>query len=229
MNATPLTIAIGCFAAGSLVAVGIAQATSVPTAIPDSSTGVITSCVKKKGGQVRFVNAQNGKKCKKSERKVTFSQTGPQGQQGQQGTQGERGPSSAFVKASSATKTITEPSILPGPPVDNRIVTLDLEPGTYVVNAHTYARPTDAQTVSISCSLTGPTGTVTDSNQNASVSQGAYENSPFSVTGAYNNAAAGAVSLICAPRDAGLGTFNGDGEALGGTITATKVADLTVQ
>jgi hypothetical protein len=133
------------------------------------------------------------------------------------------------VKTSSASKDITEPSIaVPAPPVDNRIVTLDLEPGKYVVTAHTSAAATDGVTVSITCSLTGPASTVEDSSQPWTVSaQDARQ--PFAVTGTYSNTAAGSVSLICVPRDSALITSSGDGTAFGGTITATKVADLTVQ
>ena len=57
---------------------------------------MITACYKKSGGNVRFINAESGKKCKSSEKKVTFNQTGPQGAKGAQGAQGERGLSNAF-------------------------------------------------------------------------------------------------------------------------------------
>jgi hypothetical protein len=87
-------MAIACFTAGSLAAVGIANATSAPTKIPDSTTGVITACMVKKTGAVRFINAQVGKSCTRKEKKVTFNQTGPQGVAG---PQGERGPSQTYV------------------------------------------------------------------------------------------------------------------------------------
>ena len=85
MKAQPWAVALGCFVAGSLAAVGIANATSAPTKIPDSTTGVITACMVKKTGAVRFINAQAGKTCTKKEKKITFNKTGPQGEQGEQG------------------------------------------------------------------------------------------------------------------------------------------------
>jgi len=227
MHASPLTIAVGCFAAGSLAAVGIANAVSAPQKIPDSTTGVITSCVSKKGGAVRFVDAQKGKKCKKSERKVTFNQTGPQGDQGAQGiqgTQGERGPSNAFVKTRTTTKTLTE---LPLFPVTNDVVSLSLDAGKYVISAHTVARATNGSTVSITCSITGPTDTVTGTTSRFNVAQDI--DTTFAINATYNNAAAGTIDLSCVPRDAVPLGFNGDGQASSATITATKVTDLTVQ
>ena len=82
------------FVAGSLAAVGIANATSAQTKIPDSTTGVITACMVKKTGAVRFINAQTGKTCTKKEKKVTFNQTGPQGPTGEKGA---TGPSKTYV------------------------------------------------------------------------------------------------------------------------------------
>ncbi len=103
MTTQPWAVAVGCFVAGSLAAAGIANATSAPTKIPDSDTGVITACMKKKTGKVRLINAQKGKKCTKKEKKVTFNQAGPQGEQGPagpvgaQGQPGPTGPSNAYV------------------------------------------------------------------------------------------------------------------------------------
>ena len=77
MKVQPWAAATAAFAAGSLAAVGIAQATSAPTKIPDSSTGVITACMVKKTGAVRFMNAQAGKTCTSKEKKVTFNNQGP--------------------------------------------------------------------------------------------------------------------------------------------------------
>ena len=79
MNAQPWGVALGCFVAGSLAAVGIANATSAPTKVPDSTTGVITACMVKKTGAVRFINAQVGKTCSKKEKKITFNKTGRPG------------------------------------------------------------------------------------------------------------------------------------------------------
>jgi len=82
MQAQPWVVALGCFTAGTLAAMGIANAVSAPTKIPDSTTGVITACMVKKTGDVRFINAQKGATCTKKEKKITFNQTGPQGPQG---------------------------------------------------------------------------------------------------------------------------------------------------
>ena len=100
MKVHPWAAATAAFAAGSIAAVGIAQATSAPTKIPDSTTGVITACMVKKTGAVRFINAQVGKMCTSKEKKVTFTKTGPTGATGAtgaQGVQGPIGPSSAIA------------------------------------------------------------------------------------------------------------------------------------
>jgi hypothetical protein len=54
-----------------------------------SPRGTITACVKKRGGQLRIADA--GKKCAKSERKLSWAQIGPTGPQGPQGAAGGAG------------------------------------------------------------------------------------------------------------------------------------------
>lgn len=55
-----------------------------------SATKTIKACAKKKGGALRIA-----KKCKKGERRVTWSVTGVRGQQGPAGAQGSAGPNGA--------------------------------------------------------------------------------------------------------------------------------------
>lgn len=232
MSATPLTIAIGCFAAGSLVAVGVAQATSAPTAIPNSSTGVITSCVKKKGGQVRFVDAQAGKKCKKSERKVTFNQTGQPGApgpQGQQGPQGERGPSNAIVKSTDTAVPVNNLlEIFPGDPLRNSVVSITVPKGTYTVTGSTRMQKTNNTTDAITCLIRATAGTVTGSVVTEEFAAGdPNEYHAFSPTAGFSTDADATVFLRCNVSSTGL--FNGAAESGGATITATRLAELTVQ
>lgn len=236
MSATPLTIAIGCFAAGSLVAVGVAQATSAPTAIPNSSTGVITSCVKKQGGQVRFVDAQAGKKCKKSERKVTFNQTGqagapgPQGSKGAQGDKGERGPSNAYVKESTASVNVDNALVIsPGPPLRNSVVAVTVPPGSYTVTGSTQMARTTNTTTGIGCDIAATAGTVTGGVVSEEFAAGPPPNyfHAFSPNATLTTNAETTVFLRCFPDS--TTAFTGGAQSAGATITATKVADLTVQ
>jgi hypothetical protein len=57
-------------------------------AIPDG-TGAISGCYAKKGGKLRVVKA--GKTCKKTERPLTWNQTGPAGAPGSRGPAGPKG------------------------------------------------------------------------------------------------------------------------------------------
>lgn len=224
MHASPLTIAVGCFAAGSLAAVGIANATSVPTKIPDSNTGVITACYQKKGGAVRFINAQNGKTCAKKEKKVTFNQTGPQGAQG---VQGERGPSNGYVAKNPDAVGISNALMLNPPPTRNSVVIMTLPAGNYIINASTRARKTNNTTKAVSCSIQAVGGTVTSVPVTEEFDNtGANDYHALAVTGSYSNTASAQVFLRCTPASTGL--LNGAAETDGATITATKVADLTV-
>ena len=126
MTTQPWAVAVGCFVAGSLAAAGIANATSAPTKIPDSNTGVITACMKKKTGKVRFINAQKGKTCTKKEKKVTFNQAGPQGEQGPAGAQGPIGPSKAYVNSTNPWIGFVVPS------TGKTVASLSLPAGNYV-------------------------------------------------------------------------------------------------
>jgi hypothetical protein len=54
-----------------------------------ADSGAITGCYAKKGGKLRVVDA--GKKCKKSERSIAWSETGPAGAPGAPGPRGAAG------------------------------------------------------------------------------------------------------------------------------------------
>jgi hypothetical protein len=69
-----------------VLAVGVAA--TAWAAIPDG-TGAISGCYAKKGGKLRVVKA--GKTCKKTERPLTWSQTGPAGAAGPRGATGPKG------------------------------------------------------------------------------------------------------------------------------------------
>lgn len=78
----------------SLMALVLATGGFAMAAIPDGN-GVINGCYKKKKGTLRLVSSS--KKCKKSERAISWNQkgqpgaAGAQGAAGQQGKQGEQG------------------------------------------------------------------------------------------------------------------------------------------
>jgi hypothetical protein len=195
--------------------------------IPDSNTGVITACMKKKTGKVRFINAQKGKKCTKKEKKVTFNQAGPQGEQGPVGpvgAQGEPGPSAAYVATRTNAKSLSELTFVGG----NNIVTLSLPAGSYTLQGTTSVKAMNAQTAVIDCQWSASGGTVTQVPQTGTA-LGSYTNQPFSVSATYTNAAAGTVSMVCWPKDSLPATYDGAAEAKGGIVTATRVGEVTVQ
>lgn len=214
MRTPPWAVVVGSFLAGSLAAVGIANATSAPMKIPDSTTGVITACMVKKTGAVRFINAQAGKTCTSKEKKITFNQTGPQG---------ERGPSNGYVANTTATKALDNLLVMAGAP-HNRVVQLALPAGSYVINASTSVHRLGTQATEIGCTLEATSGTLSTVKVVASVSQQFYD-VPIAATGSYTNTADASVYLQCNP--AGGLPFSAEGEANGATLTATRVAQLT--
>ena len=80
-------ITLGVVAAGSVAAVlaggGIAVA-----AIPSTTTGKITACVDKQSAAVRIIDSQAGKRCKATEKTVTWNAVGRQGATGPAGPAG---------------------------------------------------------------------------------------------------------------------------------------------
>jgi len=73
---------------GSIIAAAILLSASIVFAAIPSADGLINGCYSKKTGALRLVD---GKKCKKSERSVSWNKRGPQGPRGLQGAQGPRG------------------------------------------------------------------------------------------------------------------------------------------
>jgi hypothetical protein len=65
--------------------------TAALAAIPGDG-GVISGCYDKRSGALRVIDAQDSKKCTKSEVRLTWSQTGPQGSTGPAGPTGAVGP-----------------------------------------------------------------------------------------------------------------------------------------
>lgn len=226
MKVQPWAAATAAFAAGTIAAVGIAQATSAPTKIPDSSTGVITACFVKKTGAVRFINAQAGKTCKSGEKQVTFNQKGvqgPTGATGATGATGERGPSDTYVKR--ATGGFLGIGI---PVAGANVATLTLPAGDYLVNAQTSFFKFNDATTQVFCELRSSAGTVKGTpafwfpKPDAAASNGAAI--PVTLTG----------TLEVAPADTALHLYckatGDDSIAFGGAVlTATKVAKVTVQ
>jgi hypothetical protein len=214
MKAQPWAVALGCFVAGSLAAAGIASATSAPTKIPDSTTGVITACMVKKTGAVRFINAQAGKTCKKKEKKITFNKTGPQG---------ERGPSNGYV-ANRTTTVGIDALLVPAGQPKNRVVEVTLPAGSYLVNASTSVHRLGTTTTQITCTLMSTSGTLSSVPVVTNVNQQYYD-VPLAATGSYTNTAEATVYLRCDPS--GGAPLTAEGEANGATLTATRVAELT--
>ncbi len=215
MKAQPWAVALGCFVAGSLAAAGIASATSAPTKIPDSTTGVITACMVKKTGAVRFINAQAGKTCNKKEKKITFNKSGPQG---------ERGPSNGYVANRTTTVGIDALLVPTGQP-KNRVVRVD-PPGRFLPGQRVHQRPPlgnhhDGRS---RCTLLSTTGTLSSVPVIANVNQQYYD-VPLAATGSYTNTAEATVYLRCDPS--GGAPLTAEGEANGATLTATRVAELT--
>jgi hypothetical protein len=66
-------VVVGALAGGAAVAVA---------AIPDTTTGVITSCLKVKDGSVRIIDAQAGKRCSREETLLAWNKQGPEGPAG---------------------------------------------------------------------------------------------------------------------------------------------------
>lgn len=194
-----------------VVAGGLTASTASPLKIPDSKTGKITACVAKKGGAVRFINAQKGTKCKSSEKKVVFDQKGPAG------AQGERGPSDAYVAHRADIKTLNQMQVGP-----NTVVSLSLPAGSFVVTANTSVKSTTPNTT-ITCALIAGTGVLTATAAATSVSE---QVQAATVTGTYTNNADGVVGFLCQPSGPVFPAI-GFGEAQGATIVATQVGKVT--
>jgi hypothetical protein len=216
MKAQPWAVALGCFVAGSLAAAGIASATSAPTKIPDSTTGVITACMVKKTGAVRFINAQAGKTCTKKEKKITFNQTGPQGPVGEKGA---TGPSKTYVHDPDGwlgIPILTTPSV---------VATVKVPTGNYLLQAQTSAWKPNNATTAINCEFTASSGTVTgDKSFWTPLPTAAGALTPMSLTATLTNASGETtVNLTCVATGADAVA------APGAVLTATEVGEVVVQ
>jgi hypothetical protein len=84
----PRRATLAALVLGALVLAGLGG--HVYAGIPDKD-GVITGCHKKSNGRLRVIDAEDGKKCRKSERRLRWNRRGPVGPQGSQGPQGLQG------------------------------------------------------------------------------------------------------------------------------------------
>ncbi len=82
-----IAITLAVTTATSLIFGGLALA-----AIPDSGTGIITSCYSQASGTWRPIDAERGAKCRNGELKLEWNRQGPIGLTGSQGPKGEPGP-----------------------------------------------------------------------------------------------------------------------------------------
>ena len=69
---------------GAALALGIGGGVAVAQ-IPSSTDGTITACMTTPAGTIRLIDAQAGATCKKSEKKVTWSEAGQPGTDGVSG------------------------------------------------------------------------------------------------------------------------------------------------
>jgi alpha-tubulin suppressor-like RCC1 family protein len=144
---------VGALAGGAAVAVA---------AIPDTTTGVITSCLKVKDGSVRIIDAQAGKRCSSGETLLTWNQRGQQGAQGVSGVPGAPGP--AGPQGLPGVTGAQGPTGAQGTPGQgNKTVTGIVEITAGVVSLHGYGFTASCtNTIASSttdCDLTFPTST----------------------------------------------------------------------
>ena len=82
-------------AAGLVAGLALGAGALAVAAIPDSSTSVISACMKTRDGTIRLIDYQAGRRCVTGETLVTWNQkgaTGAVGPTGAQGTPGQTGP-----------------------------------------------------------------------------------------------------------------------------------------
>lgn len=114
-------LSVSIITAAALVAGGIAYA----------SGDAFTACVNKKTGLTRIISGKM--KCYKSERLVTWNQTGPTGAQGSTGLQGTSGFSTTYVKSLTiSTDTVSDQDLdslvlsIPNVPAGNYLLSLSM-------------------------------------------------------------------------------------------------------
>ena len=90
---------------GVIVGAVVAASVTAWATIPDSNTGAVTAC-SNKYGYIRLIDGQAGKKCKRTEKKLTLGArglTGPLGYTGPMGPEGATGPAGGPAGATGAT------------------------------------------------------------------------------------------------------------------------------
>ena len=114
--------------------------------------GSINGCYAKKGGKLRVVKA--GKACKKRERPLAWSQTGPAGAAGPAGQKGATGPKGANGDPGGPGNLYTASGFDELSDSESRTLgTLDLPAGRYLVLATGVASNDAADTAVVDCSL----------------------------------------------------------------------------
>ena len=142
------------------VVLAIGVAATAWAAIPDSS-GAISACYAKKGGKLRVVKA--GKTCKKSERPLTWNQTGPPGAPGAKGAAGQKGEKGAKGDLGTVYSTLGFNTLAGADPVT--LGELALPTGRYLIIASGDATNSAEAAADVSCDL------VSDAGFEGSVSQ----------------------------------------------------------
>jgi hypothetical protein len=194
-----------------VLAVGVAA--TAWAAMPDGN-GAISGCYAKKGGKLRVVNA--GKKCKKSERPLTLSQTGPAGATGAKGAAGPKGP-----KGDAGTPSVAYAAegfdIIDIDGVE--LAALDLPAGKYVLLATGVASASGPDGALVSCFIGS-----SERDFFGEVDQTVPEDASTTFTGqrSIELATAATVSSFC--NDA-----VGSDTALGLTMTALPVGNIVHQ
>jgi len=140
------------------------------------SDGVIYSCYSKSGGAMRIIDG-TVTQCKSGETSLNFNQTGPVGPQGVQGVQGPIGPSGpqglqgiqGLTGAAGATGPtgpagaagISEVWTAGNHQLQNNPISINVPPGSYVINSKTSGVNADSDPQVLACSLsTGDGGNV---------------------------------------------------------------------
>ncbi|MCB0921849.1 MAG: hypothetical protein KDC08_08565 [Actinobacteria bacterium] len=203
--------------AGTLAAVGIANAVSTPQKIPDSRSGVITACVAKKGGAVRFIDAQKGKKCGMKQQTVRFNQAGPQGPAGIQGPQGERGPSEGFVRRNTTDVAISSTQT----PAQNTVVSMDLPAGNYSLSGAAELLHGVVVQGYMVCSLRSSAGTVTSTETYFTPTPADYNTA--TVSGMFSTDVPATISVSCNPQSPIIETS----QSKEATIQAVRLASVS--
>jgi hypothetical protein len=172
--------------------------------------GTIHSCADKSNGALRLA-----RKCKKSERSVTWNVQGPQGIQGRKGDTGPIGPSNAYSSFKNPTVSVTSSSL-------TTVARLSIPAaGNYVINAKVVLHDDVNTPVDIQCQLV-VAGTNLDQSETALTgnSAGFVNHETAALQAVDQFTAAGEVDLQCAG-------FGVNTDASLAKITAVQVGSLT--